>query len=151
VRLIFLSLLLVVIVVCAHPIGPIASVYEKLNPHLYRLGLNLSMHPVTHDMFPEEVSNIYQYNIRVLYQTDDEVKPVPFRRLSLYRFRIPAMLFAGARLRRSNTAAYRYAICHELDRLEGPGNGFMIQVDVDDEIVHPYGLNMFHPCLQRNR
>ena len=150
-RLVFLSSLLAIIVVSAHPIGPITSIAERLSSNLYNVGLDLSMQPLTYDMFevnhPEGLVNIYQHDIRVLYRTDEGVKRIPFKELSLYRFRIPTMLFAEARLYQFSGSAHRHALCRELDHLAGPGDAFMIHVEVDDDLVHPYGLNMFHPCL----
>jgi len=152
IRTFFLSLLLLLIIISAHPIGILTPIHKEIYPYLNALGIDISMTPITFDMMmmrdAEEKLNIYAHDIRLVYQTKTEEKIIAINELSFYRFRIPFILFVEWYRYGVYTEGHIYGICHELKRAYGPGKAWMVQVDIEDENqVKPYGFNMFHECV----
>lgn len=145
-----LTILLCLIVIAANPFGPLRPLADRVWPVLYALGIDVAMTPLTFDMMmmydPKSNTSFYQHLITVVYQTARGDVTVPLEALSFYRWRIPVILFMEEFFWKADTRAHRYALCHELAQLTGPGTAFMVRLDLEDGGGEPHGLNRFHAC-----
>ena len=151
IRDIFLSLLLVLIFISTNPVDSFRPWTRELWVTLNKLGLDISMTPLTSDMMmmydPTSQLNLYKHHLSVIYRSESGEKIIPVRSLPFYGFKVPAILFVGMTYAKVNTRCFVHAMSYKLGKLYGPGTEFMLRVDTDDNEVKAYGLNIFMPCF----
>lgn len=147
---ILLILLFILIIIAAHPFGAIRNISYAIWPYLHAFGIDVGIVPFTCDMtFMYDVTtktNLYSQPIEVVYKTKEGDRIISYESLPLYGWRVPALLFSDEYYHGGNTSAHLYALCQELKRKEGQGEGFIIRVNLEDRLAYRYGLNQFYSC-----
>lgn len=135
----------------AIPIGPLVPVEAVVQPALAYAGIDVSNTPLTADMMMmydgRYRQSLYKSSLSVWYlrRAGDRVL-VPWSELSFYGWRVPAILFIENYYWGLPARGEIHALCRELEKRRGPGDGFIVETDLPHEVASLVGLNRWFKC-----
>lgn len=139
-----------VIIITAHPVGPLSPLAALFWPPLHSAGLNVFMKPFTSDMVfmydSELKQTMYRYQLSVTYYADQGPREIAVRDLSFHRWRIPLTWLGVAAKLGEDPDPPIQTMCRELKRAYGPGKAFRINADSPADVSRKYGLNKVLIC-----
>ncbi|MCA9403780.1 MAG: hypothetical protein KC897_08360 [Candidatus Omnitrophica bacterium] len=142
--------LFVMIIVVAHPIGPLGPLAYLFWTPLHATGLNVFIKPFTSDMVfmydSELQQTMYRYQLSVTYYGETGPREIAVSELSFHRWRIPFTWLGVAAKLHEDPSPYVETLCRELQRSYGPGSGFRINSDAPADVSRKYGLNKKLTC-----
>lgn len=145
-----LILLFGLIIITAHPVGPLYPVATVVWPALHLTGLNVFMKPFTADMVfmydGELKKSLYKYDLSVTYYSKSGPLEVPVQDLSFHRWRVPFTWLGIAAMNGEDPTAYIQTLCAELERSYGSGKGFRINSNAPEDVANKYGMNTLLTC-----
>lgn len=138
------------IIITAHPVGPLAPLAYLFWTPLHATGLNVFMKPFTSDMVfmydSELKQTMYRYQLSVTYYGANGAQEIAVSELSFHRWRIPFTWLGVAAKLREDPGPYVETLCRELRRAYGPGSGFRINADTPADVSRKYSLNKVLSC-----